>query len=407
MREWLGDPKKTAAKRRELLTTLAYQPEPVPFNHRDCCAKRFCRTRGGVISDSDQSRRGNRRDARPSDRRFAATSPFQCWSALHEHGGMLPLGREKLFPRSTACADVSRLSATMLRRHLPGDFFPANGFAVFAIDQFGFGDRGYWHAKDDVGVIDRTDVSPKKDLALRLRMRYEQFWHSPRAPDVRRHGGARSRCTTTVDRSTFLETIPEIDTRAGVGAFGLSVGCMWAHHLAAFDPRVTASVRVCWTGDFETMINADGPRVLGTHFLFPGINAEMHVPEMVALSDPSAVLIINGRKDPLYPLRHRNGRGGRSRTLRWRRGGRRGFAGRISTAGTSFCRRSNTKRFDFFRTFCREPSAIHPIPETEKCHDDPAHRNRDPGRIASASGFVQRRPRPNPRAMSHPHSKVP
>ena len=36
--------------------------------------------------------------------------------------------------------------------------------------------------------------------------------------------------------------------------------------------------------------------------MFPGINAECHIPELIALSAPNAVLIQNGRKDPLYPF---------------------------------------------------------------------------------------------------------
>ncbi|MBI4024400.1 MAG: hypothetical protein HY360_05425 [Verrucomicrobia bacterium] len=65
--------------------------------------------------------------------------------------------------------------------------------------------------------------------------------------------------------------------------------------------NTAASVRVCWSGDLGDMLRRDGPRALGVNFLLPGVNAECHVPELVALSEPGAVLIINGKQDGLYP----------------------------------------------------------------------------------------------------------
>jgi hypothetical protein len=300
MRKWLGDSIKTAEYRQALLSCLSYRPEPVPFRER--------LVREEVLSHS--RRRHYRIRISPDEEVGAILAlpldaspkhPVRALLGLHEHGGMLPLGREKLFDDLKLAQTFRAYQQRCYGDQLPGDFFAANGFAVFTIDQFGFGDRGYWHPKEDAAVINRRKVSRKADLALRLRMRYEQFWHH-RA--LLAYGITESEISLHDNRRSidFLETIPELDTTRGVGAFGLSVGCLWTHHLAAFDPRVTASVRVCWTGDLETMINADGPRALGVQFLLPGIGAHAHVPEMVALSDPSAVLIINGRKDSLYPF---------------------------------------------------------------------------------------------------------
>ncbi|MFW6060119.1 MAG: alpha/beta hydrolase family protein, partial [Phycisphaeraceae bacterium] len=100
----------------------------------------------------------------------------------------------------------------------------------------------------------------------------------------------------------WFEQMPEVDG-SRLGAYGHSVGAYQCHELAAFDPRVRASVRVCWAGDFTRMLHRSGPRVLGVHFLMPTLHAHLHVPELVALSQPNAVLILNARGDAMYDMK--------------------------------------------------------------------------------------------------------
>jgi len=296
---WIGHPRKTARKRAELLARVAYNPPPVPFRARMLQEEQF----------PEFVRRTYRLQINPDDeteaylflpRHASRSDPVPVLLGLHEHGGQLLLGKVKLTRIEAMPRTFVRYQQMCYGGQPPADCFAANGFAVFVIDQFGFGSRAYWKPGEPPYHNGKTPLNAKRDLDLRLRMRYEHLWghkallaHGVSEAEIALHDNRRS-----ID---FLETIPEVDATR-LGAFGLSVGCMWTHHLAAFDPRVKASARVCWSGDFEPMLRVNGPRALGVNFLLPGINAECHVPELVALSTPNAVLIQNGRRDALYPF---------------------------------------------------------------------------------------------------------
>ncbi|MBI4024558.1 MAG: hypothetical protein HY360_06225 [Verrucomicrobia bacterium] len=322
--QWIGDPHKTAAKRAELLAQVAYNPPPVPFRARTLGEERFPlfirRTYRLRINPDDETeaflflpRNASRR------------TPVPVLLGLHEHGGQLLLGKVKLTCIKAMPRTFLRYQRMCYGGQPPADYFASNGFAVFVMDQFGFGSRAYWKNGEPPYHNARTSISAAEDLAIRLRMRYEHLWGHKA---LLAHGVSEAEITLYDNRRSidFLEDIPELDA-SRLGAFGLSVGCMWTHHIAAFDPRVKASVRVCWSGDYGLMLERDGPRVLGTNFLLPRINSECHVAELVALSDPSAALILNGRRDSLYPWTAQEktrkqimriaARQRRTQTLRW------------------------------------------------------------------------------------------
>jgi dienelactone hydrolase len=295
--EWVGDPDQLAAKRREVLGQLLYNPAPVPLRPKLLCCQQ---TPSG-------ERRVYRLQINPDDTTQAVlvlphgasrTRRVPALLAMHEHGGMLALGKEKLF------AGMTGKAFTAYHQHcyggqLPGDYFASRGFAVLCIDQFGFGSRALWLPEDEP-CRDLQRITPRVDLNLRLRMRYEQYFvhrallaYGATESDVAIHDSRRA--------LDFLQSIPEVDG-SRIGAFGLSVGAMHTHHLAALDERIKAAVPVCWTGDYRTMIDRDGPRGLGTHFLPPSVSQDLHPAEWVALSAPRPVLILNGRQDALYPF---------------------------------------------------------------------------------------------------------
>jgi dienelactone hydrolase len=296
---WAATPAGVRAKRRELLDRVAYRPAPVPFRARllrearhPLFTQRFYRLQ---INPDDETEAVLYLPRGASRRR-----PAPALLGLHEHGGQYLLGKDKLCAAPPLARAFRAYQRNCYGGQPPADFFAARGFAVFSIDQFGFGSRAPWHLEERAFAGKaRARLGAARELRIRLDMRYEHTWlHRAllacgvNEAEISLHDNRRS--------LDFLETVPEVDA-SRVGAFGLSMGAMHCHQVAAFDPRVRASARVCWSGDLLPMLERDGPRGLGVHFMLPGINAECHVPELVALSHPAPVLILNGRRDALYP----------------------------------------------------------------------------------------------------------
>lgn len=323
-KSWAADPRAIEEQRAKILERIAYRPAPVPFRTRLLTEQTY----------PNYVKRSLRLRINPDDEAEAVLylpkgasrkKPVPALLGIHEHGGQFLLGKEKLCRNSEWPAIFKKYQARCYGGQPPADFFAANGYAVLVIDQIGFGSRALWHQEDEPYLKGQRAFTAAAEQRIRLRMRYEQYMlhrallaSGITEADICLHDNRRS--------LDFLETIPEIDTDR-LGAFGLSVGCLQTHHLAAVDPRIKASVRVCWSGDFGTMIEQDGPRGLSIHFLLPGINAEYGIPELVALSAPSAVLILNGTRDPLYPfgaqektrreVRRLTAFQGRGKTVRW------------------------------------------------------------------------------------------
>src|ERR1051325_1176041 len=246
--QWIGDGSKTPRKQAELLERVSYDPPAVPFRARIVRQEAFPefirRTYRLQINADDQTeaflflpRDASRRNRVP------------VLLGLHEHGGQLLLGKVKLTRIEGMPRTFRRYQEACYGGQPPADYFASHGFAVFVMDQFGFGSRAYWKRGEPPYHDGKTPISAAKDLAMRLRMRYEHLWGHKA---LLAHGVTESEIALYDNRRSidFLETFPELDCTL-IGVFGLSVGCMWAHHIAAFDPRVKASVRVCWSGDFE------------------------------------------------------------------------------------------------------------------------------------------------------------
>lgn len=296
---WVGDLAATRAKRLEILKKLAYQPPKVALSPRLLSE---CETPAGF-------RRVYQLRISPDDHTQAVlmlphgasrSRPVPGLLALHEHGGLFAMGKEKIFAGMAHARPLVAYQQRTYGGQAPGDYFCQQGYAVLSIDQMGFGSRALWKADDPPLADFLRNVSSTKEMKIRLRMRYEQFAlhrallaHGVTEADMAIHDSLRA-----VD---FLASLPQVDD-ARLGAFGLSVGAMHCHMLAALDDRIAASVRICWTGDMQTMLQADGPRGLGVHFLPPGLMGELHAPEWVALSEPRPALILAGKKDLLYPL---------------------------------------------------------------------------------------------------------
>jgi dienelactone hydrolase len=155
----------------------------------------------------------------------------------------------------------------------PSLWYPANGFALLVVDPLGFGEipgihagthrLGWWHwlsrGYTPAGV---------------------EVWNAMRALD-------------------WLETRPEVDA-ARIGVTGLSGGGVMTQYLAALDERVAAAAPSCstYTIGSQAALNLV-PRQCDCTF-FPNVY-QMDFPEVLALIAPRPLLILGGRKDPIFP----------------------------------------------------------------------------------------------------------
>ncbi|MDD2239413.1 MAG: acetylxylan esterase [Kiritimatiellae bacterium] len=155
----------------------------------------------------------------------------------------------------------------------PSLWYPANGFALLVVDPLGFGEipgihagthrLNWWHWLSQGYTPAGVEV-----------------WNAMRALD-------------------WLETRPEIDS-ARIGVTGLSGGGVMTQYLAALDDRVAAAAPSCSTYTLGTQV-ALGliPRQCDCTF-YPNVY-RMDFPEVLALIAPRPLLILGGRKDPIFP----------------------------------------------------------------------------------------------------------
>lgn|GEM_PF-4441432 len=297
--KWVDKPKRLAAFRRSVIDHLAYAPRKVPLSPNLIAS----------VTTSRFAKHTYRLQINPDDQTTAALylprdasrqSPVPGLLAIHEHGGQFLMGHEKV------CADP-KLACVFQEYQLgcyggqpPADYFASNGYAVLCIDLFGFGSRAIWHETDEPYRSGRKKWTRAAAQRIRLRMRHEQ----ERVHRALLANGVTESQVNLYDLRRaidFLAGRPEVD-RNLIGAFGLSVGSILCHYLAAIDMRIKASVRVCWAGDWTDMLRDSGPRVLGSQFLLPTLSGMLGVPEWVALSWPNPAMIINGKQDTMYSL---------------------------------------------------------------------------------------------------------
>ena len=152
-------------------------------------------------------------------------------------------------------------------------WYPANGFALLVIDPLGFGEIQGVHP----GM---NRLNQWHWLSLGYTPAGVEVWNAMRALD-------------------WLETRPEIDTTR-VGVTGVSGGGVMTQFLAALDERVAVAAPSCSTYTIGTQASLRlVPEQCDCTF-YPNVFG-MDFPEVLALIAPRPLLILGGRKDPIFP----------------------------------------------------------------------------------------------------------
>lgn len=219
--------------------------------------------------------------------------------ALHDHGGFYLWGKEKLVETEDEPAILQNWRKTYYGDASIASTLAGLGYVVLVIDMFYWGERRMLQDDDPADWRDRpSTIAPERIGAFNQRASQSEqlvgrtifsagftwaglmFWDDLRSVD-------------------YLVTRPEVDPRR-IGCVGLSVGGLRSCHLAALDDRIKAAVVVGWMASFPAQLHHHIRNTIGHTKLVPGLYRSMDYPDVASLAMPSALLVINGKRDTLF-----------------------------------------------------------------------------------------------------------
>lgn len=179
----------------------------------------------------------------------------------HAHGNRFAMGKDELLAGRPALASPPY-----------GELLPALGYAVLAIDHFGFGER-----------------SQQSERALVKRL----LWQGRTLWGYRVHDSLAA--LDWLLSSAEFATLP-------VTTLGLSMGSSLAVWCSALDERIAQCIDLCCLSEYDALLANGGFDLHGEYFFVPGLTNEFAAAEISALIAPRRHLSCAGRDDPLTPL---------------------------------------------------------------------------------------------------------
>ena len=210
--------------------------------------------------------------------------PFPAVNALHDHGGHLFIGKEKMI-RPLACEDSTVIKdadewVAGYEGQFFGDFLAQHGYVVFSADAPMWGERG-------------QKEGPKRD-------RYDMI-----AGNMMMYGIDLSAYMTYDDiaGTEYLSSMPEVDPTR-IGCTGWSMGAYRAWMLATLSDRIKVGASVCWMVTTDEQMTFKYKRTENGGFAncFPGLRRWLDYPHIASIACPKPMLFINGSQDKLFPV---------------------------------------------------------------------------------------------------------
>jgi dienelactone hydrolase len=218
---------------------------------------------------------------------------------LHSHGGMFIFGKEKVI-------DFGKNHPAMVEYH-KGNYegrptateLVRRGYVVITIDAFPFGERRVMMDEDVKYGWERSKYSVEDVKYLNGKCRGKestvvkslafagQTWPGVVAWDDMR----------TVD---YLVTREEVDA-GRIGCVGVSMGGYRSLLLAGLDDRIAAGCVVGFMSTVRPMIQKHVDTHSFVHFI-PGVHTQLDFPDVVALRVPKPLLVLQCRRDGLFPM---------------------------------------------------------------------------------------------------------
>lgn len=210
--------------------------------------------------------------------------PFPAINALHDHGGHLYIGKEKMirpFEVDTAVVnDADKWVANLYEGQYVGDYLAQNGYVVFSMDAPMWGERGREEGVDrsKYDIIAGNMMMLGRDLSAF--MTYDD-----------------------IASTEFLATLPEVDSN-NIGCIGCSMGAYRAWMLSALCDKVKTGAAICWmtTTDVQMSVKDKKREYGGFANCIPGLRQYLDYPHIASLACPKPMLFINGTKDHLFPI---------------------------------------------------------------------------------------------------------
>ena len=205
----------------------------------------------------------NREQAVPALLLHPSTTPRGVVLYCHAHGGRFDIGKDELLHGRPA-----------LQAPPYGEVLTARGWAVLAIDHWGFGER---------------QQSRERALVKRALWQGETLWGW--------------RVHNTLAALDWLRLQPGFEALPVV-TLGLSMGSTMALWAAALDERIAGCVDLCCTAEYDALLASGGFDGHGEYFFIPGLmqpGREFTLAEICALIAPRPHLSCAGRADPLTP----------------------------------------------------------------------------------------------------------
>ena len=210
--------------------------------------------------------------------------PFPAVNALHDHGGHLFIGKEKMI-RPLACEDSTVIKdadewVAGYEGQFFGDYLAQHGYVVFSADAPMWGERG-------------QKEGPKRE-------KYDMI-----AGNMMMYGIDLSAYMTYDDitGTDFLASMPEVDPQR-IGCTGWSMGAYRAWMLSALSDRIKVGAAVCWMVTTDEQMSFKYSRTENGGFAncLPGLRRWLDYPHIASIACPKPMLFINGSQDKLFPV---------------------------------------------------------------------------------------------------------
>jgi dienelactone hydrolase len=261
MRTWLGDAQATARRREDLWRLLGPRPWP-ESGHGGIGGECLERSNAGAAAVERWRLDLNREQAVPALllRPHDGITPRGVVLYCHAHGNRFETGKDELLVGRPA-----------LQSPAYGEALTAQGWAVLAIDHWGFGERR---------------EPSERALVKRLLWQGASLWGW--------------RVHDTLAALAWLRTQPGFE-RLPVVTLGLSMGSTMALWTAALEPGIAGCIDLCCTAEYQALLDSGGFDGHGEYFFVPGLLREFTLAEIAALVAPRPHLSLAGRADPLTP----------------------------------------------------------------------------------------------------------
>lgn len=215
----------------------------------------------------------------------SGSGPFPAVVVLHDHGAKFDIGKEKNVKPFADDTVTLAISDAWVSKYYDGiytgDYLAANGYVVLAVDALLWGDRGRKEG---------ARYNSQQALAANL-LQMGRSWC----------GVITSDDMQSVD---FLASLPFVDS-SRIGAVGFSMGAHRAWMLSAATDKVRAAAAVCWmctTDSLMTLTNNQNKGGSAYAMIVPRLRRYLDYSHVAAISCPKPLLLINGRKDKLFPV---------------------------------------------------------------------------------------------------------